>query len=357
MPLSTFNFFLLAEKRKMDKSFIQLAKPLLAERELDLLLESNGELQRDLRAHRGRTNEAQSLLLALLRTLKLPVRVLQQTCYAYQRFYLFNGNYKKYSTSQIDVSLAALFTALKANDFIVKLTNVLQEANSIRKINVDIEDQKKVILSFERKIMEFQSFDFRSPIIEELLIRFLKFYSTELDNQILYISWSVLNDLYFTKLVLMYPAHLNALVTIQCAILIHNELQGEDLKVDFKKLKFDVDQKELNNGCNIMMEHYIDSTTGSSTFLTDTLMELNYPIQNQSPSQTPTSTPKKLQDSLINIKIILNNNLPKQMENIKEALKDDEFFRPRDGELSKNGSIRFLYNRQKYTNEVLYKKP
>lgn len=338
----------------MDKSFIQLAKPLLAERELDLLLEANVDLQSDLRAHRGRTNDAQSLLLALLKTLKLPVRVLQQTCYAYQRFYLFNGNYKKYSTSQIDVSIAALFTALKANDFIVKLTTVLQEANSIRKINVDIEEQKKVILSLEKKIMEFQSFDFRSPIIEDLLIRFLKFYSSQLDNQILYLSWSILNDLYFTKLVLMYPVHLNALVTLKCAILIHNELQGEELKVDLKKLKFDIDQKELNNGCNIMMEHFIDNT-GSSTFLTDTLIELNYPISNQSPSQTP--TPKKLQDSLINIKIILNNNLPKQMENIKEALKGDEFFKPRDSELSKNGSIRFLYNRQKYTNEVLYKKP
>lgn len=344
--------------KAMEKSYIELSKPLLAEREINLLLENNTDLHSSWRAHQQRTNEANSLLLALVKSLDLPTRVLQNTCYAYQRFYLFNGNYKKYQSSQIDVAISSLFYALKCNDFIVKLNNVLQESNTIRKINgpnVDIEEQKRVILGLEKKIMEFQSLDFRSSSCENLLMRFIKGFP-DLKSNVRYLSWCILNDLYFTKLILIYPSHINAIIAINCAILIHNELaesEHDHIQINYKKLEFDFDIKEVNNGCNIMMERYVDNLTTQS-FLSDALVQLKI---HQSPMLTPSSpSSKRFQDNLINIKIELNKNISDPMSNIKQALKDDTFFKPRDNDVSKNGSIRFLYNRNKYTNEVLSKK-
>lgn len=68
--------------------------------------------------------------------------------------------------------------------------------------------------------------------------------------------------------------------------------------------------------------------------------------------------PKIIIDKLINIKIELNSSIPKNGLTSKQRnFNDDIYFKPRDTEIVKTGSIRFMYNKEKYSNELfLYKK-
>lgn len=166
----------------MSSNYVQLSKPFLTAKEIAYLQQSNKDLYGDLRNFKLKMKEIFQFLLQLIKILKFPMKVLQNASYLYQRFFLLNDNYKKYSNLHYEIGLTSLFISLKLNDFIKKLSVVLSEANVLRNYHLsslDLEEQKKSILKLEKKILEFQSFDFRNYLIEDFLIKFLKFFNKD----------------------------------------------------------------------------------------------------------------------------------------------------------------------------------
>lgn len=364
-------------------TYVQLSKPYFTSGEIDAITKKNVDLSQNIRNFKSKTKDTFQILITLIIKLKLPVRVLQNSSYFYQKFYLLNNNYKKYSNLHFEVGLAVLFISLKLNDYIKKVSVVISEALTLKGnhlSNPDIEENKKIIISLERKILEFQSFDFRNFLIEDFLIKYLKFFNEgerhinensekssnglkkesakpqTAEKTFSYLSWCILNDLYLTSLVLQYPAHYNAMISIKCASIIYNELLvveggselgGKPVNWDLKKL---IPEQKSDTfiilGCNQLLEYYIDNI--GITFLKKCLIELDFKIEE-----------KKLLDLLLNIKIDLNSKISSNVASTNDltALNDDMFFQPRDTDIAKNGSLRFLYNKQKYTDEVkLYNK-
>lgn len=338
-------------------TYVQLSKPYFTSHEIDLITKKNTDLSENIRNFNSKTKETFQLLKTLIIRLKLPVRILQNSSYFYQKFYLLNNNYKKYANLHFEVGLSVLFISLKLNDYIKKLSLVLSEAYIIKGSHLstsELEENKKIIISLERKILEFQSFDFRNYLIEDFLIKFLKYYNKEgkINPKSSYLSWSILNDLYLTSLVLQYPAHYNALISIKCSTLIYNELVKQDDNNSTKPIDWELgkllssktsDDSFLLLGCNQLLEYYID--TLAVTFFKNALSELDINIDD-----------KKLADILINIKIEVNNKIPTTSPIDKVSYDDDLFFQTRDTDIAKNGSLRFLYNKEKFSEEVnLYK--
>lgn len=357
-------------------TYVQLSKPYFTSREIDVITRKNVDLSQNIRNFKSKTKETFQILTTLIIKLKLPIRVLQNSSYFYQKFYLLNNNYKKYSNLHFEVGLAVLFISLKLNDYIKKVSVVISEAFTLKGNHLssaDIEENKKIIISLERKILEFQSFDFRNFLVEDFLIKFLKFFNAEKQDNgevnanlhngdtkqgnkltskktFSYLSWCILNDLYLTSLVLQYPAHYNAMVSIKCASIIYNELikDAENLDLNRKPINWDLKKLIAGNksdlfiimGCNQLLEYYIDNI--GITFLKTCLAELDFKIEE-----------KKLVDLLLNIKIDLNSKIPSHLSSDNTANSDDDlFFHTRDTDIAKNGSIRFLYNKQKFTDEV-----
>lgn len=342
-------------------TYLQLSKPYFTLEEISVIEKLNDDLNQNIRNYRSKFKETFQILINLCVKLNIPIKILQNTSYFYQKFYFLNNNYKKYANLHFEIGISSLFMALKLNDYIKKINIVITEAFSIRGMHLspaELDENKKIIISLERKILEFQSFDFRNFLSEEFLIKYLKSFSdnahsqNELIKTFSYLSWSVLNDLYLTSLVLQFPAHYNAIASIKCLDMIYSELIKEQvIKVEGnKKRKFEYADliNEKNNdailsACNQLLEYYIDNF--STTFFKNSLTEMSYQIED-----------KKLVDLLINIKIDINSKLNKDTSIGKANLESDLFFQPRNTEIAKNGSIRFLYNKKRFIDEVsLYK--
>lgn len=355
-------------------TYIQLSKPFLTSREIEFITKNNLDLSENIRNFNSKTKETFQLLILLIIKLKFPIKVLQNSSYFYQKFFLLNNNYKKYSNLHFEVGLAVLFISLKLNDYIKKLSIVISEGFAIKGShlsNSEIEENKKIIISLERKILEFQSFDFRNFLIEDFLIKFLKYFnqsnnnnnnikdienSTKIEKSFSYLAWSILNDLYLTSLVLQYPAHYNAIISINCSIIIYNELiKNNDilnlnLNSNIKPINWDIRNLLSNNqndsfinfGCNQLLEYLIDNI--NITFIKNCLSELKIKIDD-----------KKLIDLLLNIKIDINNKLSsnKINQNLNIINNNDMYFQTRNTEIAKTGSIRFLYNKNKYNDEII----
>lgn len=99
----------------------------------------------------------------------------------------------------------------------------------------------------------------------------------------------------------------------------------------------DIDSFNIN-GVNQLFGYIIDNL--GITFFKSSLKELNIIIDD-----------KKLTDLLINIKIELNNQI-KSTNKQTNRLDKDLFFQPRNTDIAKNGSLRFLYNKQTYLREI-----
>lgn len=339
-------------------TYIQLSKPYFSAKEIEYLQKNNSDLNQNIRNFKAKTRDTFQIIINLAIKLNIPIRILQNTNYFYQRFYLLTNNYKKYSNLHFEVGLASLFISLKLNDYIKKINVVIIEAFNIKGQHLSssgVEENKKIIISLERKILEFQSFDFRNFLIEEFFIKFLKNLNNnnkDSENKSLsYLSWSCLNDLYLTPLVLQYPAHYNAIIALNCSCLIFNELMKEKIgSGPYTQIIWNINNilsglkntSFVNIGSNQLLEYFID--TLSKTFFKSSLDELSLNTDD-----------KKLIDILLNIKIGINSAItPETIDN--PTIKDDLFFKQRDTEIAKNGSLRFLYNKQKYTDEVkLYK--
>lgn len=354
----------MVENQDSKDTYVQLSKPYFTLDEISVIEKHNPDLLQNIRNCKLKFKETFQIIINLCVKLNIPIKILQNTSYFYQKFYLLNNNYKKYSNLHFEIGIASLFMALKMNDYIKKINVVLTEAYQLKGMHLsstDIDENKKIVVSLERKILEFQSFDFRNFLSEEFLIRYLKSFNNDEQQKqkqkqwkknFSYLSWSVLNDLYLTPLVLQFPAHYNAIASIKCLNLILNELWEEKLIAIAEEEKVVFDDKELihsrNNtailsGCNQLLEYYIDNL--STTFLQKSLSELGYEIET-----------KKLIDLLINIKIEVNNKINKDAKIDKLSIESDLFFQPRNTEIAKNGSIRFVYNKERFIDEVkLYK--
>lgn len=323
-------------------TYVQLSKPYLTPNEIQGAVASNVELLENIRTYNTQKQDSFNLIKQLIIRLKLPVKILQNFSYLYQRFYLFNGNFKKYASSTINfqLSIACLFISLKLNDFIIKLNNIIAVAHQVKYPQHPlpsnaVEEIKKVVVNLERKILEFQSFDFRNYLIEDYLIKFSK--ACKFSPHHTYIQWSITNDTYYTRLILQYPAHYMACVSIYTSKLILNGLQIDTEDFNLKNLLPNTESSFLNIGANQLLEYYIDNIANGKSYLEAAFKELNIPYDM-----------KKFIDTLINIKIEVNKSI-KQTPNM---IPNDMFFTPRDTEISKVGAMRFLYNEATYLNEV-----
>ncbi len=343
-------------------TYVQLSKPFFSAREIEFIEQHNADLRTNIRNFKSKSKDVFQALIRLCIRLNLPLRVLQNSSYFYQKFYLLNNNYKKYSNLHYEVGLAVLFISLKLNDYIKKVAVVITEALAMKEYhltNADLEENKKIIVSLERKILEFQSFDFRNFLAEDYLIKFLKHFSNnnttttnDKDNsKISYLVWSTLNDLYLTSLVVQYPAHYNALISINCGSLIFTEIAKTcpesatsaltSIDCDFKTIYPAIsDNTFLLNGTNQLLEYFIDNL--NITFLRNCLYELGVKLDD-----------KQILDILINIKIEVNAKIASAPTEVNDAyLQNDMFFLPRDTDIAKNGSLRFIYKKSKYTQEM-----
>lgn len=340
-------------------TYVQLSKPYFSSYEIEYIQSHNKDLHTNIRNFNSKSKEVFQAIIKLSIKLNLPLRILQNSNYFYQRFYLLNNNYKKYSNLHYEVGLATLFISLKLNDYIKKIAIVINEALSMKEYhltNLDIEENKKIIVSLERKILEFQSFDFRNFLAEDYLIKFLKFNKSTSPSSS-YVIWSTLNDLYLTSLVLQYPAHYNALISINCGSLILSEINNlypdlleipgnengnpiDSILPHLKSISSNNDDESnsfLLNGTNQLLEYLIDNL--NITFTRNSLHELGLKLND-----------KQIIDFLINIKIEINNKIKTSQNH--PYLDNDLFFQPRNTDIAKNGSLRFLYKKDKYTQEA-----
>ncbi|KAG7839392.1 hypothetical protein KL942_003754 [Ogataea angusta] len=179
------------------------------------------------RAYKVKKREVFQFLCKLIKVLQFPTKILQGCFYYYQRFYMFNS-FAKYGNAHYDVGITALFISLKQNDYIKKLSLVISEAYKLRGIAATPQEQdehRKRLLSMEKKFMELEAFDFRYFLIEELLIKYAKYF--RVPREVCFLSWSMLNDLYATELPLQWPSNFNAIVVLRTSLLVWNELNLE----------------------------------------------------------------------------------------------------------------------------------
>ncbi|GME89047.1 unnamed protein product [[Candida] boidinii] len=185
-----------------------------------------------------------------------------------------------------------------------------------------------------------------------LLIKFSKFY--KLNEDLTYLSWCILNDLYLTELSLSLSSNYCAMVVIQLATLISNELLNTKLIIDPLNLENCFTEKyikDIDIGINDFLEYSLENY--STSFLKDCL------IEKYSNKLDKVKDEEYIKNILINIKIKIskivdngingkgNGNNNKVSVNI-----NDPFFKLRDYDIGKTGSIRFLYHEKDYIKEI-----
>lgn len=323
-----------------DSNIIELSKPFLTSREFALLVRQNIGSGDHIRNYMIKKRESFQFLLKVIKRLELPLKVLQNCSYLYQRFYLLTENFARYIGYSHEVALTALFISLKMNDCIKKVSLVLQEGNFIRGLHLsgqELDEQKKAIMEIERSMMECESFDFRNYCIEDLLIKFTKLYKVPTKES--YICWAVLNDLYFTELPLRLAAHYNAVVALRAALLIFNGVckTKTNYNIDTRRVGLLPDDEWVVDGINTLLEYYADNK--GSTFLYNALRELDI------------GDPRELNKDILNVKIELTKKF--EIQPLQQYIpKEDLFFARRDPSIAKTGCLRFLYNKAHYLNEV-----
>ena len=320
---------------------IQLSKPFLTSKEIAYLKKTNIGDSDKIRAYILKKKETFEFLIRLVKRLHFPVKILQNCSYLYQRFFLFSANFTRDLKWHMEIGLTAFFISMKMNDFIKKLNFILQESNTARSLHLspqELESQRRTIMGLEKTMMECESFDFRNYCMEDLLVKFTKFY--KLSETESYISWSILNDLYLTELPLELPAHHNAIIAMRTALLILSSVTKQAYReVDLHRINMRPDNDSLILGVHQMLEHYIDNYP--ATFLKDAMLEIQIDDE-----------PKELIDKFLTIKIEFPKTFPPPRGQHSSVTDQDLLFQQRNPELGKHGCIRFLYNKKKYLEEV-----
>ncbi|ESW95763.1 hypothetical protein HPODL_02414 [Ogataea parapolymorpha DL-1] len=322
---------------------IQLSKPYLSKDEISHLFKNSLMDDSLARAYKVKKREVFQFLCKLIKVLQFPTKILQGCFYYYQRFYMFNS-FAKYGSAHYDVGITALFISLKQNDYIKKLSLVISEAYKLRGIVATPQEQdehRKRLLSMEKKFMEFGAFDFRYFLIEELLIKYAKYF--RIPREVCFLSWSMLNDLYATELPLQWPSNFNAIVVLRTSLLVWNELNLErkvERLLNEREVAVHARKDEVNNAVNEFLEYYLDSY--ETSFMRDALEQL----------KLRTDSKHIINDVILNIKISLHQDDRTNGSQPPRNLDEDLFFKLRDYDVGKTGSVRFLYSKKKYLDEV-----
>ncbi|VEU19354.1 DEKNAAC100133 [Brettanomyces naardenensis] len=323
-------------------NMIQLSKPFLSSKEITYLMQNNIGNSDQIRMYRLKKRETFQFLIRLIKILQFPVKVLQNCSYFYQTFYLFTDDFPKYANLHYEVGITALFVSLKMNDFIKKLTLVLQEGNTLRAAHVsaqEFDEQRRTIIGMEKTMMECESFDFRNYCIEDLLVKFTKLY--KIPEKESYVCWSVLNDLYLTELPLELPAHYNAVIAIRTGLMIFNAVSQTktNYNIDLHRINMRAENEGLISGVSLLLEYYIDNY--STTFLRDALKDVHMVYES-----------KELVDEILNVKIEFSGKFNSRKGSEGVVSREDLYFQPRNPDTGKYGCIRFVYNKRRYVEEV-----
>lgn len=285
-------------------------------------------------------------LIELIKKLKFPLNILQQSSYYWQTFFLFN-KYHKNESYAYDIALASLFASCKRQDYVKKLRDIQAAGNEIlsHKLNeAQAEKQRKKILNIETFMLQLTCFEFRLVTVEELLIKFGKLVS--LDQEIMYVAWLLCNDSYLSEAVLKYPPHGVAASCLILANEIARYLEWPNV-LSLEKIgrhdAFGTEKSFCNQIVRDLMQYYMDyHRIGISYFL-------NY-----------LSDEKKIAssafiDCLIDIKLQCFKETPiepplKKQRN--QDYKDDPFFKERDFSSLHSGNMRFTYDKAEFVKEL-----
>ncbi|AOA64963.1 CTD kinase subunit beta [Komagataella phaffii CBS 7435] len=332
---------------------IQVSKQFLSSEEIKQSQESSLMKDQQYQNYVSKKQEVMRFLRFLIIRLKFPIRVLQVTSYLFQRFFLFNS-FRKYSSYSHEIAVTCLFLSIKMNDCIRKSRDLILVAHDIRlspPLNSDevvkdesdlthilaenkVDEQRKKVLYFERLILECIAFDFRHNNIEDYLIKFSK--TLSLHPQVGYISWLVSVDAMMTEVILKQSPHVIALSSIVLAKLLYPEIFTDKMVIteldslDLKYSRFQCERSQIYESVNEMMEFYMSKNQLANSFLFDFL-------------------PKdlKFNDLVINLKLELPNHfdIPPNKRKAEATInKDDLFYKERDYEIGKAGTILFVYN-------------
>ncbi|GMM32912.1 Ctk2 protein [Saccharomycopsis crataegensis] len=296
------------------KSSVQISRPFLTSKAVKFLQKKTIP---DYQTYKQRISHVLSFLLSLTRLLKFPSRTLESAMLYYQRYYLFNH----FSTSSnIDVAIAALFIASKNEDTIKKLRDIIAIANPLRNApntNEAIEENKKVILNFEKKMLETISFDFRTYHIDELLIRIAK--DLKLSVDLTYLAYMIAFDSFQTEVSLKTPQHATA---IAC-IIIAAKFREENSVFPLNSAKYKCDRALVNEALFEILELYINNYNYGS------LADM-YPND---------------KESFIKIRINIKNEI--NLKDLDErSLLNDGFYNIKNYNVSDTGSARYMLGNQ-----------
>ncbi|KAH3663537.1 hypothetical protein OGAPHI_004938 [Ogataea philodendri] len=322
---------------------IQLSKPFLSKEEIEYMFRNSLADETQVRTYNDKKKEVFQFLCQLVKVLKFPTKILQSCFYYYQRFYMFN-DFGKYGNLHYDVGLTALFVSLKQNDYIKKLSLVISEAYKLRNIAAGPQEQdeyRKRLLAMEKKFMEFEAFDFRYFMIEELLIKYAKYF--RIPKEVCFLSWSMLNDLYATELPLQWPSNFNSVVVLKSSLLVWNEINAErrvERVINEREVSVNARKEETSNAVSELLDYYMHNYEAS--FMKQALDQLNIQLDSK----------HIINNVILNIKIGLHQDERARPPKRQRNLDDDLFFKLRDYDVGKTSSIRFLYSKKMYLDEV-----
>ncbi|CDK30034.1 unnamed protein product [Kuraishia capsulata CBS 1993] len=279
----------------------------------------------------------------LIKKLKSPLKILQSFGYYFQRFFLFN-DFKKNINSCHEIAICALYIAMKNNDYIKRLKDVIAMGNQIRNLpctSEALDEQKKKIFSFEKKFLEVIAFDFRAFSVEDFLIKYSKTLGVHPD--VTYLAWIISNDSYFTELVLTSAPYNISQGCLLLGFDLYEELNPGKLDQEIstwkegllKSRKISPNPFFVLSAKNDLLTYFIEQWDGS--FLSSMVEAEN------------------LNDHILNIKLKLAHE--PEMKGRKRAIaleesSDDLFYKPRDYEVGKVGTIRFLYHKREFLEEM-----
>ncbi|ODQ80912.1 hypothetical protein BABINDRAFT_20269, partial [Babjeviella inositovora NRRL Y-12698] len=180
----------------------------------------------------ARRRQAATVLAYVIRQLKFPLKLLHTALTYYQHFYLHHVFNLDHHT---DVAVTCLFLASKTCDTIKKLRDILAAAQLVNPDdgvpypgfivnNESLDDQRRRVMHWEKKLLEVMSFDFRNNInclVDSFLVKYLKAAipdtTTVVGENMKFLSYVLTFDVANTDMSLLYPSHVIALACIQLA--------------------------------------------------------------------------------------------------------------------------------------------
>ncbi|ODV60357.1 Ctk2p [Ascoidea rubescens DSM 1968] len=239
-------------KKTEHNSTLKLSRPFLTTKQIKYC---QSKTITDYRNYRQRTSQILNILSGICNNLKLPTRTLESAMQYFQKFYLFN----KFELNEYYlVGYASLLLACKNEDTIKKAKDIILAGNPLchRSTSLDfVEQERKLVLNYEKKILETVSFDFRRCHVQEFLIKFAK--KLEIDYEITYLAWIIVYDSFLTEISLKVPP---TGISIACLIIAIFIEKNENLLEQFDdEIFFTCDKKFVFEALNDILDFYINN--------------------------------------------------------------------------------------------------